>query len=103
MTLEELNLDELIQIGYDRNVSDVYVKANQVPMMRLNGAMVPCGEDFPVLTPERIEELVTGKMTERQKGIFAETWEMDLAFELEGQCRVRMNIYRQRGTAATVM
>ena len=103
MTLEELTLEHLIQIGYDKNVSDVYVKAKQVPMMRLNGAMVPCAEDMPVVTPARIEELVTGMMTPRQKAIFEETWEMDLAFELEGQCRVRMNVYRQRGSAATVM
>ncbi|RYG40480.1 type IV pilus twitching motility protein PilT [bacterium] len=103
MTLEELDLRKLIQIGYDKVVSDVYVKAGQVPMMRLNGAMVPCADDMPVVTGDAIEKLVTDMMTERQKQIFAETWEMDLAFEIEGQCRVRMNVYRQRGTAATVM
>ena len=48
MTLEELNLRYLIEIGYDVNASDVYVKADQVPMMSMpesaNGptsAMVP--------------------------------------------------------------
>lgn len=103
MTLEELDLRQLIQIGYERVVSDVYVKAGQVPMMRLNGAMVPVQEDMPVVTSDAIEKMVTGMMTTRQKAIFEETWEMDLAFELEGQCRVRMNVYRQRGSAATVM
>ena len=103
MTLEELDLRYLIEIGYAVNSSDVYVKANQVPMMRVNSAIKPCEEGLPVVTAEHIQKMVTDMMTDRQKEIFKETWEMDLAFEVEGKCRVRMNVYRQRGTAATVM
>jgi twitching motility protein PilT len=42
-------------------------------------------------------------MNARQKLKFEETNEMDIAFQVEGKCRVRMNVYRQRGGCATVM
>jgi twitching motility protein PilT len=103
MTLEQLDLRHLIELGYEVNASDVYVKADQVPMMRVNSAIKPVAEGYPVITGAAIQKLVTDMMTDRQKAIFEETWEMDLAFEVEGKCRVRMNVYRQRGGAATVM
>jgi twitching motility protein PilT len=47
--------------------------------------------------------MVNEMMNERQRRTFEETNEMDLGFQVGNQCRVRMNVYRQRGHCATVM
>jgi len=41
-------------------------------------------------------------MTDRQRHIFDETLEMDLGFTVPGVCRVRCNVYWQKGSIASV-
>jgi twitching motility protein PilT len=59
--------------------------------------------DWPVLQEADVQRLLFSVMNERQKRVFEETNEMDLAFALEGKCRIRTNVYRQRGGPAAVM
>jgi twitching motility protein PilT len=103
MTLDQVNLPLLIEIGFEEKASDVMVKANQVPMFRRFSQVVPIPGDFPVITPPSIDRMVHEMMNPRQTKKFEETNEMDVAFEVPGKCRVRMNVYRQKGTCATVM
>jgi len=103
MTLEQMHLPQMVEIGMEEKASDVMVKANQVPMMRQFSVVKPLPGDYPVLTEQAIERLVNEMMNERQRRTFEETNEMDLGFQVRDKCRVRMNIYRQRGGCATVM
>lgn len=103
MTLEEMTLPKLIEMGFEAKASDVFVKANQVPTMRQFSLMKPLADDLPEVTPKEVERMCYEMMNERQRRIFDETMEMDLAFQVGDKCRVRMNIYRQRGAVATVM
>src|SRR5579862_1580340 len=103
MTLDSIHLPYLIDIGFQNRASDVLIKAHHLPTMRQFSVMQPLPGEYPVLTPEACERLVNEMMNERQRRIFEETSEMDIAFQVEGKCRVRMNIYRQRGTCASVM
>jgi twitching motility protein PilT len=103
MTADEITLPKLIEIGYQEKASDVAVKADSKPMMRRFSVMAPLPGEFPVLTAKDVERLVREMMNERQSRIFEETMEMDLGFTVPGKCRVRMNIYRQRGGCASVM
>jgi twitching motility protein PilT len=103
MTLEQIKLPHLIEIGFAERASDVMVKVNQVPMMRQFSQVVPMPGEFPVIDFPTSERLMNEMMNERQKRRFEETNEMDIAFQVEGKCRVRMNVYRQRGGCATVM
>ena len=50
----------------------------------------------------RCSELVYSKMTPHQQAVFEQHHEMDLAFSVGKELRIRMNIYMQRGRAATV-
>jgi len=47
--------------------------------------------------------MIHAVMTERQRKIYDSTNEMDLAFVVPGKCRVRTNVYRQRGTMAAAL
>ncbi|MER3496325.1 MAG: type IV pili twitching motility protein PilT, partial [Armatimonadota bacterium] len=103
VSADSLTLPQLVEIGYEKKVSDVFVKANTVPKMKLNSLVAPLREDLPVIDPSNAHRMIFAMMSDRQRKIFEETFEMDLAFEVEGKCRVRANLYFQRGEPAIVM
>ncbi|MBX7134948.1 MAG: PilT/PilU family type 4a pilus ATPase [Fimbriimonadaceae bacterium] len=97
-----ITMHELIEIGFDVVASDVFVKAGQKPMMKQHSKVSELPGDWPVLTAEDTHRLIYSLMNEKQSRKFDETSEMDLAFQVKDKCRVRANLYRQRGTCATV-
>jgi twitching motility protein PilT len=97
-----VNIHELIEIGFHERASDVFVKAGNVPMMRQHGKMVPVPGDFPVIDEFHSKRMVYDLMSEKQRRVFEETLEQDLAFTVGTYCRVRANIHWQRGTVGIV-
>lgn len=101
--LNSLDVHEMIKIGFEAGASDLFLKANQVPSMKQFSQVKPLPGEWPVLTEQAVAGLMDTVMNERQKRIFMETMEMDLAFQVGDVCRVRTNVYRQRGSVASVM
>src|SRR6266700_2962873 len=102
INLDNMTLHQLIEIGFRNLASDVFVKANQQPTMKQHSILKPLEEGLPVVTPEAAQRMITEVMSPRQLRIFEETMEMDLAFAVGDYCRIRANIYMQRGTWAIV-
>jgi len=101
--IKTVTLRQLVEIGYDERASDVAIKANARPTMRQHSVFKPLPGEFPVVDAEQAKRMISEVMSERQIKVFEETCEMDLAFEVEGKCRVRANIYMQRTTWAIMM
>jgi twitching motility protein PilT len=95
-----LELDDMIMIGFDLKASDLFVKSDSVPSFRVHGKVV--GSDIPSLSGEEVHRLCYSKMTPRQQAVFEQHHEMDLAFSVGEDLRIRMNVYMQRGGVATV-
>lgn len=95
-----LTLDEMILWASEKNASDLFVKSDSVPAVRVNGYVGPA--EFPELSASQVKELCYSKMNPRQQAQFEQHLEMDLAFTVGEQLRVRMNVYLQRGNHATV-
>ena len=98
MTLE---LDDMILNAFHHKASDLFVKSDAPPSMRVHGKIV-LASDFPHLSGEEVHRLCYSKMTPRQQAVFEQHHEMDLAFSVGPELRIRMNIYMQRGGVATV-
>ncbi len=98
MTLE---LDEMILTAFHHKASDLFVKSDSVPSLRVHGKIV-VAHDYPSLSGEEVHRLCYSKMTPRQQAVFEQHHEMDLAFSVGEELRIRMNIYKQRGGVATV-
>ncbi len=96
-----INLPELIELGFEVVASDIFLKANQRPMMKQHSQVLPLPGEWPILTAEDVNRMCLEMLTEKQKKIFDDTMEMDLAFQVKDLCRVRMNVYRQKGSVAT--
>lgn len=98
-----INVHELIEVGYAETASDIFLKANSKPKMKQFGFVREVPGEWPVLSGEDVRRLLFEVMKDFQKEKFDETNDFDLAFVLPGKCRVRTNVYRQRGEMAAVM
>ena len=97
-----ISIHELIEIGFHERASDIFVKANSVPMMRQHAAVKPVPGEWPVIDEKTSARMITALMNEKQKKRFEDTMEMDLAFQVKDYCRVRANLHMQRGSVAIV-
>lgn len=95
-----LELQELLRIASEKKASDLFIKEDSPPAMRINGRITIT--DAPPLTSDDTRSLAYSVMTHEQIGRFEHRHELDLAFTIEGVCRIRANVYQQRGTMGMV-
>jgi twitching motility protein PilT len=94
------DLHDLIRTAAQKKASDVFIKAQSPPAFRVAGRVQV--SDTPPLSPDETRSLAYSVMTHEQIGRFEHRHELDLAFEVEGICRIRGNVYQQRGAIAMV-
>lgn len=101
--LNTLTLVQLCEMGFEKGSSDVMVKNGRRPAMKLHSSVFELNMELPEVDEFHAKRMIYEIMNERQKRIFEETFEMDLAFEVPGKCRVRCNVYMAKGCPAVVM
>ena len=102
-TLDNITMLQLIDMGIDKDASDVMLKVGAKPMMKRYNEVTVLNDELPVLTQESVRRLLAQIMNEKQMKVFEDKMDQDVGFTLEGKCRVRCNVYMQRGTYASVM
>lgn len=93
-----LDMDGLLKFAAANNVSDVFLKENTPPTLRLNGAVRPL--DYPPLTAEELENLARNMMPDKDWQNFLDHPDHDLSYMIPDVARFRVNVYRQRGSCA---
>ncbi|HLK13888.1 MAG TPA: PilT/PilU family type 4a pilus ATPase [Fimbriimonadaceae bacterium] len=102
--IHDLNIFDLVEMGFEQRASDVMLKEGAPPTMRQHSLVKQLNPDLTqALTSDDVARLLADVMSDKQRRKFEDTMEMDLAFSVKGKCRVRCNVYMQRGTWATVM
>jgi len=96
-----VNFSELLAAQVERGASDIHLHVGLPPLARINGKLTPIGEGK--LTPPFTEKLVDVMCDERQKAIFQERFQVDLAYSVAGLARFRVNLFRQRNSVSAVM
>ncbi|MFQ6131119.1 MAG: type IV pilus twitching motility protein PilT [Armatimonadota bacterium] len=94
MALEQ-SLDDLLVMLRDADGSDLHLRVGEPPVIRVYGTLQRT--DLPVLTDEDVERLMFGIIPPEKREHYERNWEMDMAYELEGVARFRVNCYRQQG------
>lgn len=95
-------LEELLKTAAEQRASDVFLKENAPPALRIHGRISPM-EDLPPMTAEGVRDCAYSIMSKQQIARFENRHEMDLAFTLEGVSRFRVNVYQQRGSIGLVL
>ena len=96
-----MELNDILTVAVKAKGSDVHIKAGLQPVVRIDGKLRPI-PNAPRVTADAIREVAFSLMSERQKKIFEEHYEVDLSYGIPGLSRFRASVYAQRGTIAMV-
>lgn len=92
--MEREKLYRLLRLGLEKGASDIHFQVGYLPLYRFHGELVELR--YKVLTPRDTEEIVRILIGNDSLGQGLDFNERDLAFELPGEGRFRVNISRQR-------
>ncbi|MCB9462729.1 MAG: type IV pilus twitching motility protein PilT [Candidatus Eisenbacteria bacterium] len=91
-------IDAIFKMVKQQGASDLHISTGAPPMLRIHGEIRPV--DYPELTGEQARQLLYELMTQEQKSLFHKDRDIDFAYEVPGEVRVRCNLYEQiRGIA----
>ena len=96
-----MTFNDMLASFVAKGASDIHLHAGLYPMARLSGRLVPVGDTK--LSPTATESLVDIMCDERQKLIFADKYQVDLAYSVRGVARFRVNLFRQRSSVSAVL
>src|SRR5580658_5513387 len=89
------SVDELFKIMLEQGASDLHITSGAPPYLRLHGDMVPM--NFKNLSNQDVQGLIFEILSEKQKKVFVEKWELDFAYSApNGMGRFRCNVFMQR-------
>jgi twitching motility protein PilT len=92
--MEREKLYRLLRLGLEEGASGIHFQVGYLPLYRFNGDLVELR--YKVLTPKDTEEIARLLLESDPRQGALEQNEVDLAFELPGEGRFRVNISRQR-------
>jgi twitching motility protein PilT len=94
-------LTDLLGELLDRGGSDLHITAGARPALRVHGSLTQL-EHRSMLLPAAIQKMLYTIITQRQREVFEERWELDFAYSLPGRSRFRVNLFRQRDAIGAV-
>lgn len=96
-----ISIEELIKIVFDKSASDLHISVGLPPTVRIDGRLTRL--NFPPFTQENVEKIVFDMLSNEQRRILEQNWELDCSYGVEGIGRFRINIYRERGHYAIAL
>lgn len=93
-------LDELLHEVVKRDGSDLHLKANNPPLMRVRGDLART--EFPTIPESELTQMLYGILNDERKQKLEEHKELDLSYRVPGLSRFRVNMYWQRGKIGAV-
>jgi len=93
-------IDDLLRDLVTRDASDLHIKVNNPPLMRIRGDLKRT--EYPVLTAEDTHRLLTSILNAERWERLQTFKELDLSYHVEGVSRFRVNMFWQRGQLGAV-
>lgn len=89
------DITEYLRETVARGGSDLHLCAGAPACVRINGMILRLDEE--ILDPETARGLILDTLTESQRAILEQEWELDYALHVEGVGRFRGNVHIARG------
>ena len=99
-----MNIKDLFQIAIDKKASDLHLNVGLLPVLRIDGNLVPLNK-FSTLAKKELQEMVFSLLTERQQEMFEENRDLDFSYAID-DTRFRVNIHYEKenvGLAARII
>ncbi|MFQ3675389.1 MAG: type IV pilus twitching motility protein PilT [Endomicrobiia bacterium] len=97
MTENSIKLNQILNSFIKLKGSDLHIRSDSVPYIRLHGKLRPLSDDNIVLTSQQIKEFAYLLMNDEQKKRFEIKKECDLGYDFDEYSRLRINIFHQKG------
>ncbi len=92
-----MHIDDLLRMTVTKGASDLHLKAGGVPVLRINGQLIP-QDEVSEMTSQDMKQVFEEVTTDEQRSSFADELELDFAYQVNGVGRFRINAYLQGGT-----
>ena len=86
-------IDELFHQMLDVKASDLHLKSEKIPMVRIDGSITPL-PGRPALEGAHLQQMVFDIMPDRNREEFQATNDTDFAYALGKRARMRCNVFR---------
>jgi twitching motility protein PilT len=96
-----VDLKYLVRALLKYNASDLHLKVERPPLYRINGKLIPA--KMEEMTPEQIESLIFGVLTDKQAADLERNRQVDVSFSVQELGRFRCNVFYQRGGISAVI
>lgn len=90
-----MSILDLVRRAVDENASDLHLRSGQRPRLRVDGELYIVEDASP--TDEEIRQFLYDMLSKEQIARFERTRELDFAYRIPDLCRMRVNLYIQRG------
>ena len=91
-----MDIDGLLRTAIRRRASDLHLKVDNHPCLRIDGRLHPM-EKQPIVQAEDNQTLAEKILSPEQRKRFRITHEVDLSHHRQGIGRFRVNVFHQRG------
>jgi len=98
---QEIYMEELLQLVFDKDASDLHIAAGVPPMIRVGGKLAPT--DYEPLNADETQKLIFSILTNEQRKTLEQTWELDCSYGVIGLGRFRVNVYKDKGAYAAAL
>lgn len=88
-------LQDLLRQAVEREASDIHIKPDGVPFLRVRGTLMPA--DYETVSGDRMANIVEHIVPEHQVKPYRETHEADFSVLEEGVGRFRVNVFQCQG------
>ena len=95
------DLDEILIQSVKVKASDIHLTTGRPPSYRIDGVLSPIEGER--LTPQMLEDILMPLMDVRHREELQNNGQTDFAYAISGVGRFRVNVFKQRGTLASVM
>lgn len=99
---DELPLNQLLKQMVEMGGSDLHLSVGSTPLIRVNGDIMPSPGHPEKVTNSGLSKAIFRFISEDQKQIYTEKWELDCAYTIPNFSRFRVNVLRQKGVIGAV-
>ncbi|MCX8129147.1 MAG: type IV pilus twitching motility protein PilT [Clostridia bacterium] len=96
-----IELNELLKAAIEKKASDIHITVGRAPVLRINGDLKPLNEER--LTGDETLQYARACLEDDQFDTFKKLGEVDCSISVPSIGRFRVNVYRQRGSAAVAL
>ena len=95
------SISEIAAQAAEKRASDIHMMPGARILMRIDGVLVPLSEEQ--LAPFAVEQILPTLLSDMQKEQLERTGELVFVYAASDVCRIRVSVFRQRGTYAMTL